>query len=98
MGEEEGRMKQRRSGGEVGGSERKGERRGRGGCVLINPGSPISNLLLLCRRRMIQSPDASQAAAGPKQHGIKTKARAHRSNTDRWMDTSEAYEVEEMAG
>lgn len=68
------------------GSERKGERRGRGGCVLINPGSPISNLLLLCRRRMIQSPKAGQAAAGPKQHGIKIKPeRTGAIQTDGWI-------------
>jgi hypothetical protein len=32
---------------------------------------------------MVQSPDASQAAAGHKQNGIKTKARA--IQTDRWI-------------
>lgn len=65
----------------------------------MNARPPISILLLLW---MVQSSNTGQAAVGPKQHGTEPKARKRRFDTerwmDKWMDTSEAYEVEEVAG
>lgn len=65
----------------------------------MNAGPPISTLLLLW---MVQSTNAGQAAVGPRQHRIEPKARKRRCDIerwmDKWMDTSETYEVEEVAG